>query len=511
MENFIKILELFRWPIAAVVIFLIFKKPITNLINKTKKVKGGNYGIETEEPKHIENQAEGDENPVDHDKEKPTNLSEEKGEETDQLEAEYFTTLTKKDFPKAKNIFAHIIKAEPKSKLKKEKIIKNYYIRYSYGDTSAFEELEGYINEIENDDEHKSFACYYLSLYYSESNNYEKAIELLQSALNLTKIDEQKSLCISEISDIHFKNENESESLNIILENISEISDKESLFTLYKSIAKYYKNKDNPLLESIAYQKAIELKPNDTEILFDAAYGYSQVKSGFKDLGLLLYNRLLRFDPFHKMALNNAGVSYKDLDLNLKAIEHYKSAFKKDNSLAASNLAYKLISSGFKEEAEEYIKAGEKFNNVHDRIFDAASNLKSKIRAENELEKKILKKAQKKYDFFNSFGDATFSSKIINIDVTQSWQTNEEAVNIIINKNAITISWEKGEEKHTIKGSVMRNALFLNWDRPERDWSFEDFKNSKYVGYGYFKSPSNIVCIFDIDDKIFELSFIVAN
>ena len=48
METVLSVLDLLKWPLVIIVIALIFKKPITSLINSIKSIKGGKFGIETE-------------------------------------------------------------------------------------------------------------------------------------------------------------------------------------------------------------------------------------------------------------------------------------------------------------------------------------------------------------------------------------------------------------------------------------------------------------------------------
>jgi predicted ribosome quality control (RQC) complex YloA/Tae2 family protein len=72
---------------------------------------------------------------------------------------------------------------------------------------------------------------------------------------------------------------------------------------------------------------------------------------------------------------------------------------------------------GFSKEAEEYLNKAEEFENPHENVFKAISAIKSKITEEKELEEKILKKANRKYRFFNHFGNAIFTSKLLKFKI----------------------------------------------------------------------------------------------
>jgi tetratricopeptide (TPR) repeat protein len=114
----------------------------------------------------------------------------------------YYEALRERKFKEAKESFDKVLEKETNPKKRKEEIIRNFYWRHSYGDTFAFNELENYTLEIENDNDVKSVGLYYLSLVYKEANNYEKAIDLASKALEITTNSEQKSYCISKYQSI---------------------------------------------------------------------------------------------------------------------------------------------------------------------------------------------------------------------------------------------------------------------------------------------------------------------
>ncbi len=424
----------------------------------------------------------------------------------------YHEALSERKFNEAKDFFDKILKAETNSKKRKEEIIRNYYWRHSYGDTSAFTELENHTLDIENDNEQKSVGLYYLSLIYKEANNYKKAIELANKALEISTDNEQKSYFISKISEFHLDNDNNKEALDIIINNIDSINDKEPKTTLYRALANYYKKTDNKLLESVAYQKALELSPNNTYLLFDSAYNYSETEDNLEDLGFLLYKKLLSFNSKDQSALNNIGVSYKNLGLGIKSIEQYKKSFELKNSLAASNIGYSLIHLGFIKEAEEYLNKAEEFENPHENVFKAVSSIKSKIKEEKELEEKILKKANRKYRFFNHFGNAIFTSNKVKIKNSNKWHLNKTPIIITQNDNSIEISWEIGEEKHSISGMLTNNSIIATYKKPKKNmYSYNE--QNKYIhrdikGFGYLNSSQEMTFIFEFEKDIIELNFI---
>ena len=426
------------------------------------------------------------------------------------VSVQYYDALRDKKFKEANELFDKVLAEIKNPNRKKVEVVRSYYSRHQYGDTSAFRELEEFTDKIENDNEKKSHGQFYLSLIYNQANNYEKAVELATQALELTNDNQQKAFCISWISDYHLENDNIKESLEIIIKSIDVINEKQPKVTLYRALANYYKKTENKLLESIAYQKALELTPNNTYLLFDAAYNYSETEQDLKDLGLLFYKKLLGFDSKFQNALNNIGVAYKNLGLEIKSIEQYKKAFELKNSLAASNIAYQLIHLGFIKEAEEYLKKAKEFENPHENVFEAIYSIKTKISKEKEEEEKILKKANKKFRFFNHFGNAVFTSKKIDFKISNNWYYDEIPITISQNNNTIEFSWENEEEKHSIIGILTNNSISATYKKPKKNiYSYSE--QSKYTyrdikGFGYLASNKKMIFIFEFENEIIELN-----
>lgn len=497
-----------------IVIFIIKWKTIWSFIsNFTQvRVKRG----ETEFELHRKEDKEEDE-VTNQEKAKPKEESlEDDNEELEDVKddgnifIQYHEALREKKFKEAKELLDKVLLEIEDPNRKKEEVIRIFYLRYQYGDTSAFKELEGYTNEIENDNEKKSHGFYYLSLIYNQANNYTKAVNLAKQALELTNDNQQKAYCISKISDYHLENENPEKSLEIIIKNIDNIDDNEPKVTLYRALANYYKKTENKLLESIAYQKAHELIPNNVNLLFDAAYNYSETEYKLKDLGLLFYKKLLGFDSKAQGSLNNLGVAYRNLGLEIKSTEYYKMAYELKNSLAASNIAYQLIHLGFVQEAEEYLKKAEEFENPHENVFEAISSIKTKITKEKEEEERILKRANRKLRFFNHFGSAAFTSKVIDVKTSNDWIYNENKVIVSKIDQIIELTWEVGEEKHSISGILINNSITATYKKPKKNiYSYNEatkytYKNLK--GFGYLISRKKMTFIFEFENEIIDLN-----
>jgi len=523
-ENTLEIIEAIgkQWKflitVFIIIIFIVKWKTIWSFVeNFTQiRVKRGENEIELHRKEAKKDKEEDDE--VNQEKDKPESESSEedkkleKSKEPDSSLYLYHDSLIQKKFKDAESHFKVMLEEE-KDLLKRNKLqIRDFYWRYIYGDLNAFEELENYSSKIENDNEQKSYALYYLALIFDESNNYKKSSELILEAIELSNLDEQKAQCISKLSTIHFDNEFKDKSLNIILDYIDTINDRVPKSNLYKSIADYYKKTENKVLEAVAYQKALELAPNNTSLMFDSAYNYCEVEEELKDVGAFIYKKLLYVSPDNSGALNNLGVAYKNLNLDLKSVNTYKLGFEKGSTLAASNIAYLLINNGFKDEALEYLnKAKDLEEETHDNIFSATTHLNNKARKEKEDEEKILKKAQKKYKFLAFYGDAAFTNKILSIKSSDDWIIEDKECVLNLTDGLISLKWANGEEKHEISGKLVKNSVSASYKKPKKNiYSFSDenkYTYSNHKGFGYFSSLSEINFLFDIDKKTIEFKF----
>lgn len=523
-ENVIEIIEAIgkQWKflitIFIIIIFIIKWKTIWSFLeNFTQiRVKRGDKEIELHRK---ESEKDKSEDEINQEKDKPESESSEADEEKLEKSKEpdspfylYQNALSEKKFNDAESHFKVMLEEEKDLLKRNELQIRDFYWRYIYGDLNAFEELENYSSKIENDNEQKSYALYYLGLIYDESNNYKKASELISEAIELSNRDEQKSQCIGKLSTIHFDNEFKDKALNIILDNIDTINDRVPKSNLYRSIADYYKKTENKVLEAVAYQKALELSPNNTSLMFDSAYNYCEVEEELKDVGAFIYKKLLYVNPDNSGALNNLGVAYNNLDLELKSVNTYKSGFEKGSTLAASNIAYLLINNGFKDEALEYLnKAKDLEEDTHDNIFSATTHLNNKARKENETEEKILKKAQKKYKFLAFYGDAAFTNNVLSIKSSDDWIVEDKECVLNITEGLINLKWANGDEKHEISGKLAKNSISTSYEKPKKNiYSFSDenkYTYSNHKGFGYIKSLDELNFLFEIEKKIVEFKF----
>lgn len=96
-----------------------------------------------------------------------------------------------------------------------------------------------------------------------------------------------------------------------------------------------YFDTEQPQKSINAYSKALELKPNDTNILTDQGVMFRKV--GMYNRALENFKKAQRIDPKHLQSLYNIGVVYRD-DLNKpeKAVEIWTKYLKLDSTSPAA-------------------------------------------------------------------------------------------------------------------------------------------------------------------------------
>src|SRR6185369_1067483 len=115
-------------------------------------------------------------------------------------------------------------------------------------------------------------------------------------------------------------------------------------------------------------EKALEIKPENTSLRFDAAYAQSH--TDLSQLALANYDTLIRQEPDNSMAINNLGVEVDRLNMPIRSASYFKDSAEKNNTLAMANLGYRYLNRGFAKEAEEILRNAQKLENVYPNVAE---------------------------------------------------------------------------------------------------------------------------------------------
>jgi tetratricopeptide (TPR) repeat protein len=334
------------------------------------------------------------------------------------------------------------------------------YSAYFFGgDKAAFEQLKS-IYEEAGDNEQKEETGSFLAMAYSNAKNFS-AEKLVWEALLKPGIPEKKKATfITKLASCLEKEQKVGEARQLIERKLKELSDREALCILFNKLGYLEAEQGEKLLSAIAYEKALEFKPDDEDILFSAAYAQSNTDLPY--LSLFNYDTLIGLSPYKDMALNNMGVEASNLNMLGKSIKYYRQSADKGNTLAMANLAFKYIEKGFFEEASEILQKGLEKEDHHPNVSAALVELEKKKKAEEDSYKKALDKAPEQRDFLRIFAEARFISTEVDNIFSGVWYSEiGNQIEFSISKKEFSGKWEEPygwlttvRRNHTINASV---------------------------------------------------------
>lgn len=165
-------------------------------------------------------------------------------------------------------------------------------------------------------------------------------------------------------------------------------------------------------LEIEAMEAIVRLTPDDYDQRFNLAYAHS--KEGNEDMALHHY---LAIPPSHRSAAtwNNLGVAYQNFSLPGKSVGAYRKAADEGETLAMSNLAYKLMGAGFLDEASQELKKAMSLESPHRNVGEAYSSLSDIPENEQKRSEEFLKEVKRKVEFYRKLSRAILKNNVKNI------------------------------------------------------------------------------------------------
>jgi len=441
--------------IAIVVSILILKEPISERITKIKSVKynrdkDGNKRIEVDAEEEIKEEVkESKEEQVEPEESEPEESEPEESEEVPTtLEGwkreMFFRALTKEDEKMQKAFESALLLAEDEDEEKTLEIsFAEYKVRFLKDDSfiakiDAFTDVDKY-NDVTAAKAFASLAGIRFLL-----KDFVKSKMHYEAAASLTVDVDRKCIFERLIARSRYELGEKQDALLDLEKLIEKYTNPKHQIAIYKELAELYEEMGNNELRALAVEKALELGDDDHNTYFSAAYAYSH--SDFDKLSLLHYQSALRLGS-GEGSLNNMGVQYDQLGLPLKSIEYYSKSFADNNTLAAANMAYRLIGAGFLDDAKKILgeaqsKKSDKVE-VHDNVYSALASIKSEEEKEDKREKQILKEAAEQQRFFRNYAKCYFTkSTTPTIDVNY-FSTKDAEINVEVVKGKIKGFWKE--------------------------------------------------------------------
>lgn len=186
------------------------------------------------------------------------------------------------------------------------------------------------------------------------------------------------------------------EAISIVEECLPDFTDTTVRARLYGQLGKSFAKVGQSMEAARAYERALELDPSRQSTRFSLAYLYSQ--NGLEVVAIHHYLVLIRSGNATPMALNNCGVDYAKVGMELRSKQLLKRAVGEgspDNSgsqLAAGNLAHSLLGKGFTEEALGWVDQVDEDPDAPARLTSVRSTISS-IREKEEKRQEELDRA----------------------------------------------------------------------------------------------------------------------
>lgn len=405
----------------------------------------------------------------------------------------------KKD--EAERIFEELKSVERDAKTRKEHEVTYYFARARFAqDTHAFAEL----NKFAKDQEVCSLAFFYTGVVYQNSKDYEKAASAFESSMiNAPENDLAARLVRS--AECYVSDGQPMRALEILKSKLTEFTKAEHLATVYVGMAEAFKNTGNKEFQVFALEKAVELKPNDTDLRFRIAWAYSD--QGRKKMALLHYSTLKTFQKDGEGMLNNLGVECERFDLNIRAVRYYKQAFELKNTLAGANLAYQYMNAGFYAEAKETLEKAKAYPDVHPNVGSAIAALSKMEEDENEKARELNKQGLEEQKFLKVFAEAYFVNDASPTPFAGQWLSeNGEQLVVAQMGSRISAEWTHDKKMNELSGDVSnRGAKFKRKTGAEKMQLLSILGTSETSGYIYVSKDGKTMRWLTLDGD--EISF----
>jgi tetratricopeptide (TPR) repeat protein len=465
------------WPfwvcLTVCVSFFIFKKPLGSFIyrlNHVKKGKDGDWDFEAPTPENNPTEKEKKEEEVS-DKENKEEVSDkEKKEEftpetLEDWQTEMYLAYIDRETERLKKAYEKMQELTSERISKKENTALYLELLHELGDTSALPELKKMLADHE--------VAFKVNITigdcYVSSGDYDTAFPFFKKANEVAITDKEKALCIRHYASAKYYNGQKTEAISLLIGVFSILMEDKSRVEICEELADIYEKEEDYENRAFIIEKALEIKPNDPDLLFKAGYSYSQSK--YEELSLLHYKNAKRINPKNENVLNNLGVQYDGLKMPISSIENYKEAEKLNETLASANLAYRLMNAGFIEEAEEKLNEAKNKENPHPNVSAALSDISKRKEAEETLEKQHVKKALSMRKFVVGFATAKFTVGNTLKLISGEWKSTSKGsvYQFKIEDNKISAFWKEKlfsfEYERKLEGEIFNNsAIFILYE-----------------------------------------------
>ncbi len=369
-------------------------------------------------------------------------------------------------------------------------------LRYGRGDTTALDKLQDLAERAKEAPEVLPTVYEFVGSAYDIAEEFQAANKAYESAAEVAQSEEERAQYVNSAAHCLFEAGDTKEAFERLVVEIERTSSRKALSKLYSGLASLHKEAGNTDVRAIALQKALEYKPNDTQLRFGAAYSSSE--SDLSALSLMHYRILLRLKPDNAAALNNIGVIHEQLDMPIRQVNSYKKASEKGNTLAAANLAYQYLNAGFADEAKGVLNAARVEEDVHPNVGSALAAVSQKEEAESKIEAETLNAAHGQRRFLLAFAETYFTRPSVDPQFEGGWHFPDGVeVEITQSSDRLEMKWKRNDKEHVMSARAHnRGALIIEYSR--RDTYLPSSLGDK--GYAYLSEDNQHMQLMVLKD-----------
>jgi tetratricopeptide (TPR) repeat protein len=408
----------------------------------------------------------------------------------------------KRDIKQVDEAFKKMQEFESQASKKLQNEAFYYWVHYELGDTSALQNLQNMTKQEDLDKVVLRRANWFTGHCYRRVDDFEKAANAYEAAAQLSETELDRAKAIVENAICLFKINKRQEALTKLMDQTKIATEPDTLSTIYEGLASIYELTKEPELRAIALEKALEIKPNDTQLLFKAAYSYAEKK--LSDLALSHYKTLLEFKPDDAATLNNIAILYSNLGMPMRSIELFKKAVELNHTLAAANLAEHFLDAGFKEEASKILDKAKEQKDFHPNVGRAISNVSNKEAAESKTEESSIDAAREQQRFLLIFAGAYFKGEPDCPQFSGMWKLSDDSeMNITQNDSLIEANWISNKSKYRFKGIVSNRGSKITIYKQQIRWArdVEPEFTKESIGYAYLTPDGCQLVIMALKDN----------
>jgi tetratricopeptide (TPR) repeat protein len=160
--------------------------------------------------------------------------------------------------------------------------------------------------------------------------------------------------------------------------------------------------------------------PDNTSLRFDLAHQYSDDKQH----ALTIHHyQAIPMQERNGTVWNNLGVAFANLEMPGRAVEAYTVASTKGETIADGNLAHKLVTAGFLDQAKMMAENAVKIEGHHENVVGALSAIQTARDDELRKEAEAFSAARLEQEYLLDLGKAGLAPT--EIDISGLWETPE--------------------------------------------------------------------------------------